>query len=140
MIFFFCPLNSNWLGLKILSDHGLTFDWHTATCGSPSTIKYIPLIASKFPDLKIVIDHIAKPFMIDFKAWAAEMSEAGKYPNVYCKLSGLNDEEKFYDVDALRPYINHCLGKFSLKVYIITNKTSTFLTRCLWSQKMHVWQ
>ena len=103
------------LGLKILSDHGLTFDWHTATCGSPSTIKYIPLIASKFPDLKIVIDHIAKPFMVDFKAWAAEMSEAGKYPNVYCKLSGLNDEEKFYDVDALRPYINHCLGKFSLK-------------------------
>ena len=117
MIFFFCPLNSNWSGLKILSDHGLTFDWHTATCGSPSTIKYIPLIASKFPDMKIVIDHIAKPFMVDFKAWAAEMSEAGKYPNVYCKLSGLNDEEKFYDVDELRPYINHCLGKFSLKVH-----------------------
>ena len=79
--------------------------------GSPSTIKYIPLIASKFPELKIVIDHIAKPFQIDFSSWAAEMTEAAKYRNVYCKLSGLNDEVNFYDVEALRPYVEHCIGR-----------------------------
>ena len=79
--------------------------------GSPSTIKYIPLIASKFPELKIVIDHIAKPFQIDFSSWAAEMTEAAKYGNVYCKLSGLNDEVNFYDVEALRPYVEHCIGR-----------------------------
>ena len=28
----------------------------------PITIKHIPLIAAKFPHLKMVIDHIAKPY------------------------------------------------------------------------------
>ena len=68
------------------------------------------MIARKFPSLKIVINHIAKPFLTNFDIWAAEMEEAGKFENVYCKLSGLNDEVKFYDVDELRPYINKCLG------------------------------
>ena len=65
----------------------------------------------KIPDLKIVINHIAKPFGSDFKTWAEEMTKASKFRNVYCKLSGLNDEVNFYDVDALRPYVQHCLGK-----------------------------
>ena len=79
--------------------------------GQPSTIRHIPMIARKFPSLKIVINHIAKPFLTNFDIWAAEMEEAGKFENVYCKLSGLNDEVKFYDVNELRPYLNKCLGK-----------------------------
>ena len=60
------------------------------------------MIATKFPNLKIVINHIAKPFQIDFKTWASEMEEAGKFNNVYCKISGLNDEEKFCRAIALQ--------------------------------------
>ena len=44
------------------------------------------------------------------------MTKASKFRNVYCKLSGLNDEVNFYDVDALRPYVQHCLGKIGLKI------------------------
>ena len=84
--------------------------------GSFSTIKNIPEVATKIPDLKIVINHIAKPFGSDFKTWAEEMTKASKFRNVYCKLSGLNDEVNFYDVDALRPYVQHCLGKIGLKI------------------------
>merc|ERR1719242_1730108 len=40
------------------------------------------------------------------------MTKASKFRNVYCKLSGLNDEVNFYDVDALRPYVQHCLDSF----------------------------
>ena len=82
--------------------------------GPFSTIKNIPEVATKIPDLKIVINHIAKPFGSDFKTWAEEMTKASKFRNVYCKLSGLNDEVNFYDVDALRPYVQHCLGKIGL--------------------------
>ena len=39
------------------------------------------------------------------------MTKASKFKNVFCKLSGLNDEVNFYNVDALRPYVKHCLGK-----------------------------
>ena len=56
-------------GLEILENHGLTFDLqvHLFFClntlfqSYPATIKHIPLIAGKFPKLKMVIDHIAKP-------------------------------------------------------------------------------
>ena len=68
----------------------------------------------KIPDLKIVINHIAKPFGIEFKTWADEMTKASKFENVFCKLSGLNDEVYFYNVDELRPYVKHCLGKIGL--------------------------
>ena len=44
-------------GLAILENHGLTFDLQSY----PATIQHIPLIAGKFPKLKMVIDHIAKP-------------------------------------------------------------------------------
>ena len=60
--------------------------------GTPSTIKFIPQVASKLPNLKIVINHIAKPFQIKFQPWADEMTAAAKHPNVYCKLSGMVTE------------------------------------------------
>ena len=44
-------------GLAILENHGLTFDLQSY----PATIQHTPLIAGKFPKLKMVIDHIAKP-------------------------------------------------------------------------------
>ena len=82
--------------------------------GTPSTIKFIPQVASKLPNLKIVINHIAKPFQIKFQPWADEMTAAAKHSNVFCKLSGLNDEVKFYDAEELKPYIDHCLGMRSV--------------------------
>jgi len=99
-------------GLQILAENNLTFDWHTPTSGPFSTIKNIPEVAKKIPELKIVINHIAKPFGSDFNTWADEITKASKFKNVYCKLSGLNDEVNFYSVDALRPYVKHCLESF----------------------------
>ena len=98
--------------------------------GPFSTIKNIPEVAMKIPDLKIVINHIAKPFGIDFKTWADEMTKASKFRNVFCKLSGLNDEVNFYNVDALRPYVTHCLGK---KMASYFAKKNSFDCRVIWT-------
>jgi len=98
-------------GLAILEKHGLTFDLQSY----PATIKHIPLIAGKFPKLKMVIDHIAKPHYMQatgFDSWAADMGEAAKHKNVFCKLSGLVNEVPFWTAESFRPYVAHCLAVF----------------------------
>lgn len=52
---------------------------------------------SAFPDMKLVIDHCAKPDIAHKKIddWKALIEEIAKHPNVYCKLSGLLTEAKW---------------------------------------------
>jgi len=100
-------------GLAILERHGLTFDLQSY----PATIPHIPLIAAKFPKLKMVIDHIAKPHFLqasEFDTWAAGMAAAAQYPNVYCKLSGLINEVPFWTAESFRPYVAQCLAVFGV--------------------------
>ena len=96
-------------GLQILSDHGLTFDLQSY----PNTIKHIPLLAEKFPKLKMVIDHIAKPDYLQngFAQWSEDMARLAKYKNVHCKLSGMINEVPFWSTETFKPYVDHCLGK-----------------------------
>jgi len=101
-------------GLAILETHGLTFDLQSY----PATIQHIPLLAAKFPKLRMVIDHIAKPHYMQgelFSEWAADMTAAAKWPNVYCKLSGLINEVPFWTAETYRPYVEHCLSVFGVK-------------------------
>jgi len=99
-------------GLQILSDNKLTFDLQSY----PATIRHIPLIAAKFPKLKMVIDHIGKPNYVQngFDEWAKDIAEAAKYKNVYCKLSGLINEVPFWSVESFKPYVHHCLAVFGV--------------------------
>lgn len=101
-------------GLQVLSDHNLTFDLQSY----PATLKHIPLIAGKFPNLRMVIDHIAKPNYDrpeEFSTWSRDMAAAGVYPNVYCKLSGLINEIPDWSADKFQPFVDHCLKVFGAK-------------------------
>ena len=103
-------------GLQILSDHGLTFDLQSY----PNTIKHIPLIAQKFPNLKMVIDHIGKPNYLEngFAGWAKDISALAKYKNVHCKLSGMINEVPFWSTESFRPYVQHCLGRAIIDIQL----------------------
>jgi len=100
-------------GLQILAEHGLTFDLQSY----PDTIHHIPTIAAQVPQLKMVIDHIAKPYYHDqnaFKDWCDKMSKAALCPNVYCKLSGLINEIPEWSAEKFKPYVDHCLKVFGV--------------------------
>ncbi|MYE27596.1 MAG: amidohydrolase family protein, partial [Chloroflexi bacterium] len=45
-------------GLQILADRGLTFD---VVAVFPNHLNHVPTLAEKVPNLKMVIDHLAKP-------------------------------------------------------------------------------
>ena len=50
--------------------------------------------AGKFPSLRLVVDHIAKPDMSRplEPDWRADLARAAAHQNVFCKLSGLVTE------------------------------------------------
>ena len=62
-----------------------------------------PEIAAQYPDLAIVIAHLGFPAT---DTWPADLERAAQFPNVYCKLSGLN---RFGEP---RPYVQHALSLF----------------------------
>nr|XP_022323194.1 uncharacterized protein LOC111124546 isoform X1 [Crassostrea virginica] len=101
-------------GLKVLEGRGISYDLLLR----PPLLKYIPGVVSKFPKLKFVVDHIAKPYVKDKKidGWREEIAEIAKYPNVYCKLSGLVTEADWqsWKKEDFQPYIDHVLHCFGV--------------------------
>ncbi|RLT19265.1 MAG: amidohydrolase, partial [Planctomycetota bacterium] len=66
--------------------------------------------------LPMVIDHLSKPKIKDQKIddWKKDLQAAAKFPNIYCKLSGMVTEadwENWKPAD-LKPYVDVAMEAF----------------------------
>jgi L-fuconolactonase len=99
-------------GLKVLEKQGVPYDLLFYV----KHLKHAETLAKKFPDLKMVIDHLAKPKIKDhsMETWKDALIAASKFPNVFCKLSGMVTEAdwKKWTAADLKPYVQLALDKF----------------------------
>ena len=99
-------------GLKRLAAHGLTYDLLVHT----RHLKHVKTVAENCPELRLVIDHLAKPPIAKhgFDEWSRGIAPLAAYPNMYCKLSGLVTEADWnsWQTDDLRPYVDRVLELF----------------------------
>jgi L-fuconolactonase len=98
--------------LKVLASHGMSFD---VVAVFPNHLKHVPTLVNKVPELKMVIDHLAKPPIKDGGSplWEAQMKAAAESPNVYAKVSGLNTAAApDWNAAAIKPYIDFVLKCF----------------------------
>ena len=99
-------------GLKLLAAFDVSYDLLVHT----RHLKYAREVAEQFPELSLVIDHMAKPPIArgEFAEWARELRPLAAFPNVYCKLSGLVTEANWstWKTDDLRPYVDYALEIF----------------------------
>jgi L-fuconolactonase len=99
--------------LGYIEKAGLTLDYVSI---KPEHTKNIVTMAKKFPKLKIVVDHFAKPPIAEkgMEPWASSMAEIAQFSNVYAKLSGLNTASDLanWTVAHWQPYVD-----FMLKTY-----------------------
>lgn len=98
-------------GLQAMVTHGLTFDALVFTRHLPA----IDTLAKRYPDLRIIIDHGAKPAIAsgDTALWFECMAAVAQNGNVACKLSGLLTEASpGQSPDDLTPYADHLLAVF----------------------------
>jgi L-fuconolactonase len=100
-------------GIRALARLGLAFD---VVAIWPLHLDHVPTLAEAAPDLRIVVDHLAKPPIAsgDLSAWRASMARAAAHPNVVAKVSGLDTAAGSPDwtPDTLRPAFEAALELF----------------------------
>jgi L-fuconolactonase len=95
--------------LNILADYGMTFD---VVAVFPNHLKHVPTLVKHCPNLKMVIDHLAKPPVGQKTSpWFDQMKAAAESPNVYTKLSGQFDNPAWTTADV-QPYFDFTLEHF----------------------------
>jgi L-fuconolactonase len=96
---------------EALIAHGLVFDALLHPRHLPNFLR----LASRYPDLTIVVDHGAKPHIRDgaFHEWALNMRRVARETDAVCKLSGLVTEAgQNWQESQVRPYMDHILEVF----------------------------
>lgn len=99
-------------GIAALQDFDLTYDVLIYPRHLPVAIEFV----QKFPEQRFVLDHLAKPFIKaqTIEPWATHMRELARFPNVFCKLSGMVTEANWtsWRPEHFQPYLETVLGVF----------------------------
>ena len=100
-------------GFQALVDLDLTLD----ALGFTRHLGNFHTIATRYPDMRMVIDHIMKPPIGDhpdlLDDWKDGMARLARDTSACCKLSGLVTEAREdWGIDDLRPYAAHVLQVF----------------------------
>ncbi|WP_236939915.1 amidohydrolase family protein [Falsihalocynthiibacter arcticus] len=115
--------DANWLmrpdvqhGLHALSKSGLVYDLLIRAREIPAAVSCVKAL----PDMKFIVDHIAKPRICDGwdAEWDAQITQlATQKTNVWIKLSGLVTESNWqaWRPQDIEPYVQRVLTLFGTK-------------------------
>jgi L-fuconolactonase len=99
-------------GLQAVEEAGLAYDLLVRPRELPAAHE----VACLFPQMRFVIDHIAKPPIStgELDGWVDGMAAMSELENVYCKLSGMVTEANWsnWTPANLTPYIDRVLDWF----------------------------
>jgi L-fuconolactonase len=99
-------------GLRLMAARDVPFD---VVAERPRHLEHVPFLRSEIPELRLVIDHLAKP-PIAARGWQpwADLIAAAAESGAYAKVSGLNTaaDPETWSAGDLRPYVEHALACF----------------------------
>ena len=99
--------------LGLIEQAGLPWD-HVAVL--PRHLEHVATISERHPDLRIVIDHLAKPPIgeASHEPWWSRIEVAAQNPLVHAKISGLypGADPASWTVEGLRPFVDRALELF----------------------------
>lgn len=101
-------------GVSCLAAHNLVYDVLIFAKQLPASIEFV----DQHPDLKMVLDHIAKPTITTDgfdDAWETHLRELAKRDNISCKFSGVVTEVRgdSWSMDQIQRYWNVALEAFT---------------------------
>ena len=101
-------------GLREVERRGLCYDFLVR----PPNLPFVPRIMETVPDLRAVIDHIAKPDIADgeVEPWLSLLRDVASIDGMRCKVSGMTTEADMenWTVDDMSPYVHHVVGMFGV--------------------------
>lgn len=96
----------------VLEEHGVCFDFLLR----PPQLEAALVVLAEHPRLRVVIDHIAKPYIAAqrLEPWATHFRAIARHENVHVKLSGMITEadHQRWSPSDLTPYLRHVLSLF----------------------------
>jgi L-fuconolactonase len=99
-------------GIALLEEFNLTYDILIYTRHLPVAAEFV----SRFERQRFVLDHLAKPDIKnrEVAAWSRGIRGLARFPNVYCKLSGLVTEANWNNwmEEDLAPYLDAAFESF----------------------------
>ena len=99
-------------GIEALEEFNLTYDILIYPRHLPVAVEFV----QRFPRQRFVLDHLAKPLIKaqTIEPWASHIRELAKFPNVFCKLSGMVTEAdwKSWKPEHFVPYLDVALESF----------------------------
>ncbi len=107
--------------------------------------KHLPVAAElvrHFPRQRFVLDHLAKPSIKagTIQAWDSGIRELARFPNVFCKLSGMLTEAdwKNWKPEHMKPYLDIALKCFGPERLMIGSDWPVCTVAASYSQTMSV--
>lgn len=98
--------------LSYLAEQDLPIDLLVTENQLPQMVRLL----ERIPRLRGVVDHLAKPLIASgvMEPWRSHMAEIAKYPNIYCKLSGMVTEadHQGWKSEDFTAYIHDTLERF----------------------------
>src|SRR5579859_5446514 len=102
-------------GVGRLKQFGLTYDLLLFPRHLPPACELV----ARFPEQPFALDHIAKPLIGQHQTepWASDLRRLAKFPNVFCKISGMVTEADWnsWQPADFRPYLDVVLESFGPK-------------------------
>jgi len=118
-----------------LSRRGLTLDVEMRPGDFPALLR----LAERLPDLRLVIDHLARPpfQLAPADEWRRGMESAARLPNVFCKISGLLTEVELpWRAALVRPFVEHVLAVFGPRRLMFGSEWPVRLPDVTWKESL----
>jgi L-fuconolactonase len=126
-----------WRGLAGVCDSGLTYDLVIRPREMAATLA----TTRAFPDLRFIVDHIAKPNIREGQSdnWAEMVARLADCPNVWCKVSGMVTEAdwKSWRPRDLAPYVAHVRSCFGVDRLIFGSDWPVCLVAAEYGEVVH---
>ena len=126
-------------GVQLLGKYNLAYDILIFPKHLPNTIRFVKQFSEQ---QTFVIDHIAKPLIKDgiVSPWKEDIAALAKFPNVYCKVSGMVTEADWntWTPENIRPYLDIVFEAFGTERILIGSDWPVCLVAGKYSEVMQV--
>lgn len=99
--------------LAMIAAAGLSYD---VVAVLPRHLEHVPVLAERYPGLRLVVDHLAAPPIggVEAEPWSSLLARAAEHPDVYAKVSGLYPaaDPMAWSTESVRPFVDHALAVF----------------------------
>ena len=125
-------------GVSVLEEFDLTYD----ILIYPRHLQVAAEFVRHFPRQRFVVDHLAKPLIKSGRVhpWDAGIRELARFPNVFCKLSGMLTEADWqnWKPEHMAPYLDIALDCFGPNRLMIGSDWPVCTVAASYAQTMRV--